>query len=141
MQQLLEFYGNHPILGTAWLAFAVLIIISLIKTATSGSKSLTPLVMTQMINKQNAVVVDLRAIADFNKGHIPGSINIPFGKLKDRMKDLEKHKETPIIMVCNAGVQAGSAAMQLRKNGFSEVHKLKGGIQSWTTESLPLAKG
>lgn len=141
MQQLLEFYGNHPVLGTAWLAFTVLIIISLIKTATSGSKSLTPLMMTQMVNKQNAVVVDLRAIADFNKGHIPGSMNIPFGKLKDRIKDLEKHKETPIIMVCNAGVQAGNAAMQLRKSGFTEVHKLKGGIQSWTTENLPLAKG
>ncbi|HEY9032147.1 MAG TPA: rhodanese-like domain-containing protein [Kangiella sp.] len=141
MQQLLEFYGNHPVLGTAWLAFTVLIIISLIKTATSGSKSLTPLMMTQMVNKQNAVVVDLRAIADFNKGHIPGSMNIPFGKLKDRIKDLEKHKETPIIMVCNAGVQAGNAAMQLRKQGFTEVHKLKGGIQSWTTENLPLAKG
>lgn len=141
MQQLLEFYGNHPVLGTAWLAFTVLIIISLIKTATSGSKSLTPLMMTQMVNKQNAVVVDLRAIADFNKGHIPGSMNIPFGKLKDRIKDLEKHKETPIIMVCNAGVQAGNAAMQLRKHGFTEVHKLKGGIQSWTTENLPLAKG
>ncbi|MHC9511556.1 rhodanese-like domain-containing protein [Kangiella sp. M94] len=141
MQQLLEFYGNHPFLGTAWLVFAALLIISLIKTMTSGSKSLTPLVMTQMVNKQNAVVVDLRAIADFNKGHIPGSINIPFGKLKDRIKDLEKHKETPIIMVCNAGVQAGNAAMQLRKQGFTEVHKLKGGIQSWTTENLPLAKG
>lgn len=141
MQQILEFYGNHPILGTAWLAFTVLIIISLVKTMTSGSKSLTPLVMTQMVNKQNAVVVDLRAIADFNKGHIPGSINIPFGKLKDRIKDLEKHKETPIIMVCNAGVQAGNAVMQLRKHGFAEVHKLKGGIQSWTTENLPLAKG
>ena len=141
MQQLLEFYGNHPILGTAWLAFTLLIIISLIKTATSGSKSLTPLVMTQMVNKQNAVVVDLRAIADFNKGHIPGSINIPLGKLKDRIKDLEKHKEVPIIMVCNAGVQAGNAAMQLRKHGFTDVHKLKGGIQSWTTENLPLAKG
>ncbi|ACV27705.1 rhodanese-like domain-containing protein [Kangiella koreensis] len=141
MQQLLEFYGNHPVLGTAWLAFTVLIIISLIKTATSGSKSLTPLMMTQMVNKQNAVVVDLRAIADFNKGHIPGSMNIPFGKLKDRIKDLEKHKGTPIIMVCNAGVQAGNATMQLRKHGFTEVHKLKGGIQSWTTENLPLAKG
>lgn len=98
MQQLLEFYGNHPILGTAWLAFTLLIIISLIKTATSGSKSLTPLVMTQMVNKQNAVVVDLRAIADYNKGHIPGSINIPFGKLKDRIKDLEKHKDRKSVV-------------------------------------------
>ncbi|NVK21663.1 MAG: rhodanese-like domain-containing protein [Kangiellaceae bacterium] len=141
MQQLLEFYGNHPILGTAWLAFAALLLISLIRTATSGSKALSPLMATHMINKENAQVIDLRAIADFNKGHIPGSQNIPFTKLKDSIKDLEKFKQSPMIMVCNTGMQAGTAAMTLRKEGFEQVHKLQGGIQSWTGENLPTAKG
>ena len=141
MQQLLEFYGNHPILGTAWLAFALLLLVSLIKTITSGTKSLTPMLLTQMMNKEQAQVIDLRAIADFNKGHIPGSVNIPFTKIKDSIKDLEKYKQNPIIMVCATGMQAGNAAMQLRKHGFEQVHKLQGGIQTWISDSLPLAKG
>lgn len=141
MEQLFEFFGNHPFLGSAWLAFALLLLISIIKTMTSGSKSLTPLMATQLINKENAQVVDLRAVADFNKGHIHGSVNIPFTKLKDSTKDLEKYKQSPIIMVCNTGMQSGSAAILLRKHGFEQVHKLKGGIQSWSSDNLPLAKG
>ncbi|WP_223668772.1 rhodanese-like domain-containing protein [Kangiella shandongensis] len=141
MEQLFEFFGNHPFLGTAWLAFALLLLVSILKTATSGSKSLTPLMATQLINKEEAQVVDLRAVADFNKGHIHGSVNIPFTKLKDSIKDLEKYKQTPIIMVCATGVQSGSAAILLRKHGFEQVHKLKGGIQSWSGDNLPLAKG
>ena len=141
MQQLLEFFSNHPFLGTAWLVFALLLVISIIQTMTSGSKSLTPLLATQMINKQDAQVVDLRAVAEFNKGHIHGSINIPFTKLKDSVKDLEKYKQGPIIMVCNTGMQSGSAAILLRKHGFQQVHKLKGGIQSWSGDNLPLTKG
>ncbi|GAA0205713.1 MULTISPECIES: rhodanese-like domain-containing protein [Kangiella] len=141
MQQLFEFFGNHPFLGSAWLAFALLLLISIIKTLTSGSKSLTPLLATQMINKENAQVVDLRSVADFNKGHIHGSVNIPFTKVKDSVKDLEKYKQVPIIMVCNTGIQSGSAAITLRKFGFNQVHKLKGGIQSWSGDNLPLVKG
>ncbi|GAA4358789.1 rhodanese-like domain-containing protein [Kangiella marina] len=141
MQQLFEFFSNHPFLGAAWLAFALLLLISIIKTMTSGSQSLTPLTATQMINKQDAQVVDLRAVADFNKGHIHGAINIPFTKLKDSTKDLEKYQQSPIIMVCATGMQSGSAAILLRKHGFEQVHKLKGGIQSWTGDNLPLAKG
>jgi rhodanese-related sulfurtransferase len=141
MQQLFEFFGNHPFLGSAWLAFALLLLISIIKTMTSGTKSLTPLMATQLINKEEAQVVDLRSVADFNKGHIHGSLNIPFTKLKDSTKDLEKYKQSPIIMVCNTGMQSGSAAILLRKHGFEQVHKLKGGIQSWSGDNLPLAKG
>lgn len=140
MQQLFEFFSNNPILGSAWLVFAALLLISIIKTATSGSQSLTPLMATQLINKEDAHVVDLRAVADFNKGHIHGATNIPFTKLKDSTKDLEKYKQSPIIMVCGTGMQSGSAAILLRKHGFEQVHKLKGGIQSWSGDNLPLSK-
>lgn len=141
MQQLFEFFGNHPFLGTAWLVFALLLLISIIQTMTSGSQSLTPLLATQLINKEGAQVVDLRSVADFNKGHIHGAVNIPFTKLKDSTKDLEKYKESPIIMVCATGMQSGSAAILLRKQGFQHVHKLKGGIASWSGDNLPLIKG
>ncbi len=141
MDQLIEFFTNHYILGSAWILTALLIIASYIQTATSGSLALTPMLATDLVNRQDGQLVDLRAIADFNKGHIPGSINVPFTKLKDSVKELEKYQEIPMIMVCNTGVQAGAASTILRGHGFKQVHKLKGGIQSWVADNLPLKKG
>lgn len=140
MDQLIEFFGNHYLLSGATLIFLILILVSFIQSATNGSLALNSIAMTQLINKENAQVVDLRAIADFNKGHIHGSINIPFTKLKDSTKDLEKYKQSPMIMVCATGFQAGAASTLLRSQGFEQVHKLKGGIQSWSADNLPLAK-
>ncbi|WP_251358910.1 rhodanese-like domain-containing protein [Kangiella sp. TOML190] len=141
MEQLTEFFTNHFLLGGAWLLVAILLIISYIQTAMSGSQALTPLMASEVVNRQDGKLVDLRAIADYNKGHIPGSINIPFTKLKDSVKELEKYQDNPMIMVCNTGMQAGSASTLLRGQGFKQVHKLKGGIQSWVADNLPLNKG
>lgn len=141
MDQLVEFFSNHYFLGTAWVVVAILLIVSYIQTAMSGSQALTPLLTTEMVNREGGTLIDLRAIADFNKGHIPGSVNVPFTKLKDSTKDLEKYKDTPMIMVCNTGMQAGAASTLLRGQGFANVHKLKGGIQSWIADNLPLNKG
>ncbi len=141
MEQLTEFFSNHFLLTGAWLLVATLLIISYIQTAMSGSQALTPLMASEMVNRQDGKLVDLRAIADFNKGHIPGSINIPFTKLKDSVKELEKYQDNPMIMVCNTGMQAGAASTLLRGKGFKQVHKLKGGIQSWVADNLPLNKG
>lgn len=141
MDQLIDFFGNHYLLGTAWVVVAVLLILSYVQTAMSGSQNLTTVGLTEMVNREKGVMVDLRSVADFNKGHIHGSVNIPFTKLKDSFKDLEKYKDSPMIMVCNTGMQAGAASTMLRAQGFADVHKLKGGIQSWTAENLPLKKG
>lgn len=141
MDQLVEFFTNHYFLGGAWILVTVLLIVSYIQTAMSGSQALTTVGLTEMVNRQEGIVVDLRSIADFNKGHIPGSINVPFTKLKESVKDLEKYQQNPMIMVCNTGMQAGAASTLLRAQGFADVHKLKGGIQAWVSENLPLKKG
>ncbi len=141
MDQLIEFFTNHYLLGGAWILVAALLVVSYVQTAMSGSQNLTTVGLTEMVNRSDGKVVDLRAIADFNKGHIPGSMNVPFTKLKESIKDLEKYQESPMIMVCNTGMQAGAASTMLRAQGFKDVHKLKGGIQSWSAENLPLKKG
>ncbi len=141
MDQLIEFFSNHYFLGGAWILVIILLAVSYLQSATSGSQNLTTVGLTEMVNRNGGVMVDLRAIADYNKGHISGSVNVPFTKLKDSMKDLEKYQDSPMIMVCNTGMQAGAASTMLRSQGFKDVHKLKGGIQSWTAENLPLKKG
>lgn len=140
MQQLVEFLSNHPVLAGAWVVVAVLLVFMQIKHMKTGVKALVPQEVTYMINKQDAVVIDMRAIADFNKGHIAGAKNIPQSKLDDSQKELEKHKNKPIIMVCANGMQAGAAGTKLKKAGFDNVFKLSGGFQSWVGENLPTVK-
>ncbi|WP_144392247.1 rhodanese-like domain-containing protein [Pleionea sediminis] len=141
MQQFVEFLSNHPVLTGAWLLVAILLVVAQIKHLKVGIKALVPQEVTYLINKKDAVVIDMRPIADFNKGHIAGSKNIPQSKLDDSQKELEKHKNKPIIMVCANGIQAGPAGTKLKQAGFEEVFKLSGGFQSWLGENLPTVKG
>ncbi|MEE4243854.1 MAG: rhodanese-like domain-containing protein [Kangiellaceae bacterium] len=140
MDQFLEFISNHSLLSGAWIVVAMLLLIAQLQHIKSGIKALVPQEVTNLMNKHSALVVDIRPIADFNKGHIAGSKNIPQSKLKDSYQELEKYKTNPIIVVCNSGITAGPASSQLKKAGFEQVHKLAGGIQSWLGENLPVAK-
>lgn len=119
---------------------AVLLLIAQFQHMRNGVKSIVPQQVTHLINKEDALVIDMRAIADFNKGHIAGSKNIPQSKLDSSEKELEKYKNTPIIMVCASGVTAGPAASKLKKAGFEQVFRLAGGYQSWVGENLPVVR-
>jgi rhodanese-related sulfurtransferase len=137
MDQLTEFVNNHWVLSGAWLGLFTLLIVSFLKTS---SKVVGTQTVTTLVNREDAVVIDIRAIADFNKGHILSSVNIPFGKLKDSAKDLEKYQDRPIILVDANGMQSASAAQLLKKMGISQLYRLQGGLLSWTNDNLPLTK-
>lgn len=141
MQEFISFLGNHIFLATLWAAIVALLLVNLIRSVTSGVKALSPQELTNRINRDEAVVVDLRSKAEFGKGHIVGSLNLPLEQFqKDGVAELEKHKAKPIILVCGTGMQSGAAAMTLRKAGYGDVHRLAGGIPAWTGANLPLAK-
>lgn len=94
-----------------------------------------------LVNRQNATVVDVRAEADFSKGHITGARHVPMADIeKQQLAGLEKLKAEPIIVVCQAGMTAQKAAASLLKQGFSSVSVLQGGMGSWTGASLPVVK-
>ena len=140
MEQFIEFIFRHWVLCSAWIVIALALIFLQLKHLSSGIKSLAPAQVTHLINRENGIVLDIRPIADFNKGHIVGSLNIPQSKVVDSHRELEKYKSTPIIVVCANGIQAGAICQQLKKAGFEMVHKLMGGYQSWVGENLPVAK-
>ncbi|MCO7225168.1 rhodanese-like domain-containing protein [Pleionea sp. CnH1-48] len=139
MEQFIEFVSNHWILSSAWVVVCALLLMAHIKHLTNGVRSLVPQEVTHLINREDALVVDIRPIADFNKGHIVGSVNIPQSKVTSSSKELEKHKSKPIIIVCANGMQAGSVCEQLKKADYT-AHKLSGGFQSWLGENLPVVK-
>jgi len=94
----------------------------------------------QLINRRDAVVVDLRDTGEYAAGHISSAKHVPQAQLAERIKELEKHKARPIIVSCASGSRAPAAAAELRKQGFSEAVALRGGISAWQQAGLPLEK-
>jgi len=135
MVQFLEFIGNHWILSGIWL---VLILAVVFQLKSSASKSVGPQQAVMLINRSNAVVVDVREKKEFESGHIVDAINIPLSKLDQRMAELQKHKDKPVVVVCKTGQQSSDACKTLTTDGFAQVVKLGGGITEWKAQSLPL---
>lgn len=141
MQQYIEFFSNHPILSAIWVVLFIMLIASWLKSMFSSVRQISPTELTLQVNRHNAVVVDVRAEADFNKGHITGARNLSVSDIeKQQLSGLEKHKAEPIILVCQAGFSAQKAAASLLKQGFTSVSVLQGGMGSWTGASLPVVK-
>ncbi len=115
-----------------WMLFAALALTRrlLIHNLLSGGakNNVEPSQATEMINRQDAVVVDIRPINDFGQGHIIAAINIPAGSLKNQIGTLEKHKQKPLIIACRSGSQSVAACKQLSSAGFESVYNLKGGM-------------
>lgn len=141
MEQFVEFIGNHPILGLIWVALFLLLVSGWIKSRFSAIKSVTPSALTLLVNREDATVVDIRSDDDFKKGHITGAVQLSLADIqKQQLTGLEKGKDAPIIVVCQAGITASKAAAALAKQGFSRVYQLQGGMGSWNSANLPVVK-
>jgi rhodanese-related sulfurtransferase len=95
----------------------------------------------QLINRRDAVVLDVRDTGDYAAGHIANARHVPEAQLAERMKELEKYKSRPIVVSCRSGARAAVVSGLLRKQGFAEVFALRGGIAAWQQASMPLEKG
>jgi len=136
-QQLIEFIGNHWVLFAALVAIVGLLVHNFV---VSGKGSVDPSAATDLINRKDAVVVDVRPTADFSKGHIINSLNIPMNGFKKQIGTLQKHKDKPILVTCRSGSQSSAACQLLRKEGFEDVHNLRGGVMAWQSANLPLSR-
>ena len=96
---------------------------------------------TLLINREDAVVIDVRETSEYVEGHLPESRNYPLGQLEQRLGELERNKEAPVILVCQSGARSGEACKKLEALGFTRVHNLEGGVAAWRAAGLPLKKG
>lgn len=106
-----------------------------------GRSSLSPAEATLLINRENAVLLDVREPGEFAAGHLPDARNIPLAKLAERAGELEKFKNKPLIVCCATGMRAGKASGELGKLGFANVHVLGGGVDAWVGAGYPIGKG
>ena len=141
MESLLEFARENLMLSLALAGITLALVVTEVMRLFRGFKGVSPAQLTELINRENALVVDLRGLGDFEKGHIIGSRHMLPSQVDPEGKLLAKAKETPVVLVCATGVTASATAQKLVKAGFKKVSVLDGGIGAWTGASLPLAKG
>ena len=95
---------------------------------------------TQYMNQGKTLVLDVRSVEEFAEGHLPNAKNIPLADLNNRLKEIEKSKNTVVITVCAQGVRSSNAAALLSKAGFAQVFSLEGGVEAWKTQGMPVVK-
>jgi rhodanese-related sulfurtransferase len=142
MHKLPAFVSNH----TALVALFVVILVALIATEVGRLfrkwKPLTPAGLTQLINRDTPLLIDLSASADYEKAHVPGAKNVAMSQFDpETQKDLSKAKDLPVVLIDRDGRGVGKAANRLIKAGFTKVFVLDGGTYAWQTAQLPVAKG
>lgn len=109
--------------------------------ARPSGNSVSPGEATQLINREDAHIVDVREADEFASGHLPDAIHIPAGKLAERIGELEKMKSKPLILCCASGMRSNKACGELKKQGFDKLYNLAGGIDAWVGAGYPIKKG
>ncbi|MBP2281426.1 rhodanese-related sulfurtransferase [Psychrobacter sp. PL15] len=131
MDRALGFVGNHPFLFGLLAVLAVLFFA--IENKRSGKK-VSPNTLGMMVNSQNAQLIDIRPKKKFTAGYIQGSRNIPFTQLKESLEEV-RAIESPVIIICDVGVQAGAAVQMIGKDN---IYRLEGGVGGWQGAGMPL---
>ncbi|MBI3902381.1 MAG: rhodanese-like domain-containing protein [Nitrosomonadales bacterium] len=94
----------------------------------------------QLINHQNALVLDVREESEFKSGHLMHAKLIPLTKLKDRLGELERYRERPIVVVCRSGNRSATACAVLGNREYTQAYNLSGGMMAWQKAELPIER-
>lgn len=140
MSQFIEFATNH---WDLFLALAIILFMMFsggLGSRLRGYQEVDPSESVQLLNHNDAIMLDVREDNEYKDGHILDALHIPLGKLGDRMDELEKFREKSIIVSCRSGHRSASACAKLRKSGFENIYNLKGGVMAWQSAGLPLQK-
>jgi len=140
MQEYIEFAGRHMLLFIALGAVIVLIIMGELKRLTKGYKEVLPAEAVMLINKQDALVLDVREANELAQGSIIDAKHIALSALPDKIANLSSDKNKAILVTCKMGNRSAQACKLLLQNGYTNVSSLKGGITAWANEQLPITK-
>lgn len=141
MQDIMPFLMQHRALTLPLLIVLVLLVVLEFIKQKSNTTQLTPAQLTQLINHDDAAIIDVRTTTQFAEGHIIDAISLPFAELEEKLKKLDKLKNKPVVFVCMTGIDALKAATLSAKQGFLNPRILNGGIRAWREANMPLVKG
>lgn len=138
MINLLFFLEQHWLLAAVFVLLVVGLIWVETQAKVSGMSRLNPQQVVALINRDEAVVFDIRERSLFDKGHIANAQHLPTENITH--KDFSKYENLPVIIICNTGINASKLGARLRKRGLANLYFLQGGIQAWLQANLPLVK-
>ena len=141
MDRLFEFSVNHWDLVVALIIILMMMFGGDVMRRIRGFHEVVATDAVTLMNRQNAIYVDVREDKEYSDGHLLDSIHIPLGQLTDRIAELSEYKQQPIIVGCRSGNRSAMGCARLRKQGFEQVYNLKGGILAWQSANLPLESG
>jgi rhodanese-related sulfurtransferase len=133
-----EFIRNNLLLIVVAVVSGAMLIWPLVRRGTGGPH-VDPARATQLINREDALVIDVRDPGEYGAGHILGARNLPVARI-DGKADLGKRKDRPLILYCDSGARASKAAAALRQQGYTRVVNLSGGLGAWQAAGLPVEK-
>jgi rhodanese-related sulfurtransferase len=131
--------ANVLLLGLA-LGSGFMLLLPFFKKSAGGVPNLSVTEAVSLINRNNALVLDVRETTEFVTGHIVDAKHIPLAMLAERINELKKYKDKPILVNCQRGMRSAKACDILRKAEFTQVHHLQGGIEAWLSAKLPVIK-
>ncbi|MEQ1560289.1 MAG: rhodanese-like domain-containing protein [Methyloglobulus sp.] len=109
-------------------------------TAQNAVPSIAPQAAADIVEKQHALIVDVRELSEVAATRIPGAINIPLSQFSNRLAELDSYKNSPIITQCRSGRRSAEALKILAASGFTNVQNLEGGIMAWEKAGLKTEK-
>jgi rhodanese-related sulfurtransferase len=136
----LQYILNNIWLVLVALSSGMMLIWSLMGNSIRGVKEVNTVAALQLINHKNAVILDVREESEFKSGYIRGAKLIPLGKLNERIGELERYREQPIVVVCRSGNRSATASALLGKKEFGQAFSLAGGMMAWQKANLPVEK-
>lgn len=141
LQQLTEFTLRHWWMIAGMVALIIWAFIEEVRSKALSATQISSMQLTHWMNREMAVVVDVRDAQAYRDAHILNSINIPLVDLERDSQKLEKYKTMEIVLVDNNGMKVNQLSSQLRKVGFEKISILRGGLATWKQDKLPLTKG
>ncbi len=140
MGDFFSFLVDHWILSSLFIFIFLALIMTEFRGRLLGFKEVPPNEAVRLMNQEDSIVLDVRDEATFNSGHILNATNIPVGLLESRLGELSESRNKPVLVVCRNGQDSARAGGVLQKQGFTEIHKLAGGMLAWENATLPVVK-
>jgi len=103
-----------------------------------GVQGVAPEGLERWIEEGHGVVVDVRNHSEWESGHIPGSVNVPLGRLPERVAEIPSTR--PVIVHCGTGARGLVGLSALARRGFEPVLRLEGDLEAWKAEGRALVK-
>ncbi|PCI23260.1 MAG: sulfurtransferase [Piscirickettsiaceae bacterium] len=136
----LEFIGNHSLLFIGLVVVIVLLLQTVFSDATRKYKLLSAPEVINLINREDAVIIDTRTESEYKEGHISDAIYMPLSDIKEQSEKLKKYAGRPLLFYCKSGTRSDEACKILSKLNFTNVYALNGGVQAWLDANMPLVK-